>query len=152
MPRFHSSYLEHQTYDDWKALHVPATRLVTGTGTLEVEIPSAARALVAVLAAPTNGSLVGDTLDVYVQTRIQAIVPAWLDVIHFTQVLGNGGPVGYTDKILVNLDEADFTTGAVLGVGVKRHIFGDLWRCRWVIADGGGTHSFLFELNIIPMG
>jgi len=72
----------------------------------------------------------------------------WLDVIHFTQILGNGAAVQLYNKIVPGVDQAFFDSEVALAADAKRHIIGDLWRCRWVIA--GITPDFMFDCEIYP--
>jgi len=87
-----------------------------------------------VTAAATD---VGDLLDVYVQTKIDGT--NWLDVQHFTQVLGNGGAKRYVAKVASGAAVTEFENGAALGAAAKRDLIGDDWRVRWVIVDDAGT-------------
>lgn len=89
----------------------------------------------------------GDTFDLFVQTRIDGAL--WIDVVHFTQMLGNGGVLRFIAKIAGNEPEADFEIGAALGASAVRQLLGNEFRARWVIA--GPTPSFTFTLNMITM-
>jgi hypothetical protein len=82
----------------------------------------------------------GDTLDVYVQTSLDG--KNWVDIVHFAQALGNGGAKRYFDKTCEGLAQAEFENGTALAVSTVRHLFGDQYRVRWVIA--GSTPVFTF--------
>jgi len=152
MTRFNSSFPEHQVSEDWVNLHATGAEVATGTGSVVAELPAKARAIVAAFDLTAVGTLVGDTFDLYVQTKLeQSGTDVWVDVIHFVQSLGNGGVLRYYDKIVAALDQATFEDGDALGAGAKRHLFGSEWRCRWVIVDGGGTHSFTFTCTLQPV-
>src|SRR3990167_2186343 len=56
---------------------------------------------------------VDDTCDVYVQTLYGS---NWLTVVHFTQILGNGGAKRYYAKVCSQLAQAEFENGTALAV------------------------------------
>lgn len=145
MPRFKSSYPEHQVYEDWVDLHPEAAVVASGTGTVIGEIPSDVRA-VEVHAHVEPSLAVGDTFDLYVQTRFDDL---WIDVVHFTRVLGNGVDVDLYDKIVISLAQAHFEAATGLAADGKRNLMGDAWRCRWSV--GGATPSFVFSCSVHPM-
>lgn len=99
-----------------------------------------------VTAAATD---VTDTLDVYVQTKIDGT--NWVDVVHFTQVLGNGGEKRYIAKIAAGLATTEFEVGAALGAAAVRNLLGDEWRVKWVTVDADADASFTFGVTAIPM-
>jgi len=88
----------------------------------------------------------GDTLDVYVQTKLDA--SDWTDVVHFTQVLGNGGAVRHIARVSAGLAQTMFAVSAALTAGNVRHLLGDEWRVRWVVS--GGTAEFTFSVVAVP--
>ncbi len=97
--------------------------------------------LLDVTAAATD---VTDTLDVYIDTLIDA---TWINAVHFTQVLGNGGAKKFFATTMPeNLGiSTDITSDCA--VGITRGIVGSEWRARWVIIDpGAGAASFTFSL------
>ncbi len=151
MIRFASSYPEHQVSEDWIALHTSATETVDGDGTLEVRLPENCRGLMMQMAV-IGGSLVGDLFDLYVQTQIHlGGGDVWVDVLRFTQIAGTDPSIAYIDKLVAGLDQPTFNNATGLAAGAKRHLMGANWRCRWEITDGGGIHSFLFDMYIQPM-
>lgn len=94
---------------------------------------------------------VTDTLDVFIQTKADGA--NWLDVVHFTQVLGNGAnTLRYVAKVTPALATTEFNNATALGAAAVRNIAGDEWRCRYVIVDGGGVAaSFTFSVRGVPM-
>ncbi|MBP9863347.1 MAG: hypothetical protein KBD62_35710 [Kofleriaceae bacterium] len=98
-----------------------------------------------VTAAATD---VGDTLDVYVQTLIGG---QWVDVVHFTQVLGNGGAKRFFAKVSAGLAETMFENGTALAAGSVRNLCGDAWRGRYVLVDADADASITFQLSATPL-
>ena len=94
---------------------------------------------------------VDDTLDAFIQTTIDGT--NWIDVVAFTQVLGNGGAKRHVAKILRSEPQAMFEASATLAAGSIRHILGKRYRARWVITDAGADNaSFTFSVtaNFLP--
>lgn len=89
---------------------------------------------------------VGDLLDVFVQTRIDP--NNWIDIVHFTTVLGNGGAKRYVAKINAGEPQAMFENSAALASGSVRNILGGEFRVRWVVVDvtTTGNQSFTFSV------
>lgn len=90
----------------------------------------------------------GDTFDLYLQSSIDGTV--WNDFVHFTQVLGNGGPIKFQAawvRDIVPTVAIGAPKDATLAVGVNQGLVGGLWRAKWVIAGGGPT-SFTFSLSM----
>ncbi len=90
-----------------------------------------------------------DTCDVYIQTLVDGT--NWLDVVHFTQHLGNQGVERRSAKILTSANVAEFDHTAALAAGAVRHITGDDWRCNIVITDTSGAAAFTFSVMAIPV-
>lgn len=90
-----------------------------------------------------------DTLDVFIDTLIGA---TWINIAHFTQVLGNGGA---TARYCVTVPANMLTTDLVAtdaAVGVARGIVGSQFRGRYTIVDaGGGVATFTFSLTGLAM-
>lgn len=93
-----------------------------------------------------------DTLDVYIQ-RLLPDETNWDDMVHFTQILGNGA----NDQVFV----ADVYAGAgggdervaadaALAVGTVSDIsWGDAIRVKYVIVDPSGTDAtFTFSVSV----
>lgn len=94
---------------------------------------------------------VDDTLDVFIQTTIDGT--NWIDVVSFTQVLGNGGAKRYVAKITKSEPQAMFEASAALAAGSVRNILGKRYRARWAITDAGADDaSFTFSItaNVLP--
>jgi hypothetical protein len=86
-----------------------------------------------------------DTLDVYVQTRVGE---TWVDTVHFSQVLGNGGAKTYVEKILASASEAGFETGTALSEGEVRNLMGEVYRVRTVVADANASSTFAITVGV----
>lgn len=89
---------------------------------------------------------VTDTLDVYIDTLFGA--STWINIAHFTQVLGNGGAKSFfTVTVPANMLTTDAVT-TDCAVGVARGVVGSQFRGRYVEVDGGGAaSSFTFSLT-----
>lgn len=97
-----------------------------------------------VTAAATD---VGDTLDVKVQTKIGG---NWVDVVYFTQVLGNGGAKRFAAKLMAQTAFALGDIAGALTAGNIRHLFGDEWRVAYVQVDANSNASFAFTVTAVP--
>lgn len=119
----------------------------TSTGTGEaVACPDGFEMLAAQLDVTAAATETGDTLDVFVQTTIDGT--NWLDIIHFTQVLGDGGAKRYISKISASLALTEYETGSALGAAAVRHVFGSQYRVRWAITDASTDNaSFTFSVT-----
>lgn len=91
----------------------------------------------------------GDTLDVYVQTTIDGT--NWIDIVHFTQVLGDGGAKRYLSKVSASLALTEFEVGTALGAAAVRHLVGDQYRVRWAITDAT-TDDASFTFSVTATG
>lgn len=95
---------------------------------------------------------VGDTLDVYVDTAVGAPTNAGTviatNVIHFAQVLGNGGAKQYSAVVNPggSVMTAPVDTSADAAAGAVRHILGDQWRYRIVQVDANSNAAFAISL------
>ena len=125
------------------------TATATSTGTTAKRLarpPTAVLFMLDLLAAATE---VGDTLNLFVQTLIGG---QWVDVVHFTEILGNGSTKRFFAKIDASLAEAMFENASALAAGSVRNLIGDQWRARYVIVDAGGANaSFTFTLAAMPV-
>lgn len=132
-----------------RTLLASAARTATSTGEAAVRLPRAdAYAFTLVVTAAATDA--GDTLDVFVQTKLDGT--NWTDVVAFTQVLGNGGAKRYIAKVVAALAQDDFEVGSALSAGEVRHLIGDEWRVRFAIADvSTDDASFTFSVSAIPM-
>lgn len=115
-----------------------------------VRLPRA-DAFVFVLDVTNAATDADDTLDVTIQTVLDGT--NWVDVVHFTQVLGNGADeLTFVSKISRSLATAEFETGTALGAAAVRHLFGDEWRANWTIVDPTGSNvTFTFSITALPM-
>ena len=128
-----------------------AARAATDNGSA-ARLPQVPRGMVFTLDVTAAGTLVGDTLDVKIQTKLDGT--NWEDVCHFTQVAGNGGAKRFYFNIYGGVSyflggAAEFAGGEALGPGNFRSIFGDEWRAVWTVVNGGGTHSFTFAVKAL---
>lgn len=120
----------------------------TSTGEAAVKLPiTGGIAFVCDLTAAADD--VDDTLNLFVQTKLGA---DWVDVVHFTEMLGDGGAKRFVAKLTRDLAQAEFETGAALGAAAVRNLLGDEWRVRFVIVDPTGSDaSFTFSVTGTPM-
>lgn len=116
-----------------------------------VRLPGMVNAIMFVLDVTAAATDVGDTLDVKVQTKIDG--DNWLDVVHFTQVLGNGGAKRYVEKITASPAVAGFEVGTALTAGNVRNFLGDDWRVKYDQVDAAVPQaaSFTFTVTACPM-
>ncbi len=125
-----------------------ATSTATGSGN-EIDLPNAI-GVIFELAQTSADNDSTDKLDVYIQTKIG---DNWVDVVHFTQIDGNGtDALTYYAKIAANLAQDDFEVGTALTESNVRHLMGRSFRARWVIIDSGdGDASFTFSVTAVPL-
>jgi hypothetical protein len=135
-----------------KTLLASAARNVTlhATGNGDAVRLPVAPAYAFVLDVSAAATAAGDTLDVFVQAMLDGT--NWVDVVHFTQVLGDGGAKRYVSKIAPGaVVQAEFEVGAALAAAAVRHLAGDKWRVRWAIVDANASGGFTFGVTGIPM-
>ena len=121
-----------------------AARTADGTG--DAVVLDGFEILLFQLDVTAAATAVDDTLDVYVQTLIDGT--NWIDVVHFTQVLGNGGAKRYIAKISASLALTEFEVGTALGAAAVRNLIGSQWRARWAITDADDDNaSFTFSVK-----
>lgn len=125
-------------------LHASGAETATGTGTAISGLGNA-KVLQFELDVTAAATAAGDTIDVYVQTMIDGT--NWVDIVHFTQVLGNGGAKRFYAKISSNLAESLFNNATALAAGSVRNIFGDQYRAAWTVASATAP-SFTFSLQM----
>lgn len=122
----------------------------TSAGTAAVRMPGMVNGYVFQLDVTAAATEVGDTLDVFVQTMIDGT--NYVDVAHFTQVLGNGGAKRYITKLSSSAAQAEFENATALGAAALRNILGDQWRVRYAITDAGAANaSFTISVIACPM-
>lgn len=115
-----------------------------------VYLPGMVRAYGFVLDLTNAATDVGDTLDVKVQTKIDGT--NWLDVVHFTQILGNGSnTLRFIEKCAARPAFAGFEVGTALTAGNVRDLLGDVWRVKYDQVDADTDASFTFSVTACPM-
>lgn len=114
-----------------------------------VRLPGMVNAMAFVLDVSAAATDAADTLDVKVQTKVDGT--NWLDVVHFTQVVGNGGAKRYIEKLVADVACAGFENAAALGAGNTRDLLGDEWRVAYVQVDADTDASFTFSVTACPM-
>lgn len=127
---------------------VTSTGAIAGTNTDAVRLPGMVNAMSFVCDVSAAATDAGDTLDIKVQTMIDGT--NWVDVIHFTQVLGNGGAKRFVAKIMADTAEALFSDAAI-AAGTIRHLLGDEWRVNYVQVDADANSSFTWTVKACPM-
>lgn len=128
-----------------QTLQASSTQTDTGTGTA-VSGWGEFRAIEFFCNLTDAATAAGDTLDVYVQTTIDG--SNWVDVVHFTQILGDGGAKKFYAKLVWDAALTEFENGTSLSAAAQRSIMGDQYRCRWAITDVTTDNaSFTFSVT-----
>ena len=118
-------------------------RAASGTGDVFYAVDHH-EALIAELDVTAAATETGDTLDVYIQTTVDGT--NWVDIVHFTQVLGDGGAKRYYTKVVRDLAMTEFETTASFSAASVRGILGNRYRARWAITDASTANaSFTFS-------
>ena len=126
---------------------VGAKNAVTTTA---VKLPGMVNGIVFVLDVTAAATAAGDTLDVAVQTLVDGT--NYVDVVAFTQVLGNGGAKRHIGKVTGDAALTMFEGGAALAAGSVRGILGDAWRVKYTQVDDGDQNAiFTFKVTALPM-
>jgi len=100
--------------------------------------------LLSVTAAATA---VDDTLDVFIDSSNDGGV-TFLNIAHFTQVLGNGGAKKEVAICMRAAAALIAVTSDVAAGGVPRAFVGDAVRVRYVVVDAGAVNaSFAFKVT-----
>lgn len=125
-----------------------AVRTVSGSGVVStLPHPERAKALKFILDVTAAATAGGDTLDVYIQHTYDGT--NYTDLVHFTQVLGNGGVkvfIAEWTREVTPETELRAPTDATLAAGVLQGgVIGSTLRVKWVIA--GATQSFTFNVK-----
>lgn len=113
-----------------------------------VRLPGMVNAVVFALDVSAAQTDAGDTLDVKIQTKLDGT--NWIDVVHFTQLAGNGGAKRHVAKLMADTAQAMFASSAALGAGNIRHLLGDEWRVNYVQAETNDA-SYTFSVTACPM-
>lgn len=137
------------TGDQSVTLVASAAKTADSTGETAYTLPCPVGGILFILDLTAAATAVDDTLDVFVQTKIGS---EWVDVVHFTQILGNGGAKRYYAKISATEPQAMFEDGSALAAAAIRHLCGEQFRARWTITDAGADNaSFTFSLKALAM-
>jgi len=119
---------------------------------VNIQEPGPIVALLLQLDVTAAAKEVGDTLDAYVQTQLDDT--NWIDICHFTQVLGNGGAKRHIAKLDASLAQATFEAAASLNAGAIRNIIGRRLRVKYVTtndADDPADTSFTFSVKAVVL-
>ena len=90
---------------------------------------------------------VDDTLDVYIDSQVGD--GTWVNIVHFTQILGNGADALKFVAICPRTGTAveENVTSDVAAGGTPRNFIGDRVRVRYVIVDPSGADAtFTFKV------
>lgn len=146
-------------------LHASATRTgttksATDTAAYATEVRIAdvqgpVQALVFELDVSAAAKEVGDKLDVTIQTQVvRASTARWVDIVAFTQCLGNGSTKRYFAKIAAGAALTMFENATALTAGSVRDFWGEWLRVKYVTtndADDPVDTSFTFEVTVTPI-
>ncbi len=125
-----------------------AARTASNVAALSIPNLRTVKAAVLLLDVTAAAQLVGDTLDVYLQGSVDG--SAWNDILHFTQVLGNGGAKKFEARWFRDMapeteqgapQDKAMAAGVLQGPQATSN-----WRLAWVIA-GGANKSFTFSVS-----
>lgn len=100
-----------------------------------------------VTAAATDS---GDKLDVALQTQLDGT--NWVDVIAFTQCLGNGGAKRHIGKLASGAALTMFEAATGLSAGSIRDLIGEKLRVKYITtndADATIDTSFTFSVKVV---
>ena len=126
-----------------------ATKIASGNSqATSVDVRDTNAGIIFELDVTAAATLVGDTLDVAIQTTVDGT--NWVDVVAFTQVLGNGGTKRFYAKVSATEPQAMFADATALTAGNLRHLIGDQWVVKWTIVNNSAP-SFTFSVTAIPI-
>lgn len=134
---------------------IEASSAKTASGTSSANFVNHTEVLTAaivILDVTAAASVAGDLLNVYVQHSWDDGT-SWDDFISFTQVLGNGGVKKFL-AFWALYGTAPSTPmkapqdGALTAGQVQQGPIGNTLRAKWVVVNGGGSHSFTFSIGI----
>lgn len=130
------------------ALLASATKTSSDTGTIEFQPQSLGFPFYAIgeLDVTAGGADSSDKLNVYIQAQLKS--GDWVDVMHFTEVLGDAPAKRHVCKIASGLAETTFEASAALASGAVRNILSDRWRCRWAVTSGNAP-TFTFSVTLM---
>ena len=89
-----------------------------------------------------------DTLDVTIQAKLDGT--NYVDVVHFTQILGNGGAKRIIAKIVRDLAQAQYDGLTAPAAGAERHTYCDVLRVKAVVVSGTAA-AFTYTVLAIPL-
>lgn len=136
------------TRNDRFMLLASGARTATSTGTTAVVDMGGYAAMLFELDVTAAATEVDDTLDVFIQT---VIGNDWVDIVHFTQVLGNGSAKRYFGKVSAAEPMTMFENATALGAAAVRNMMGDSYRVRYAIVDPGGS-AVSFTFSVVATG
>lgn len=112
-----------------------------------VKLQKAYQQATIVLNVTAAATEVDDTLDVYIDTSYDGGT-TWVNIGHYTQVLGNGGAKEFAINITNKNPVAEIDVAADAAAGTIRALaLGDRIRYRSTVVDAGGSAaSFTFGL------
>lgn len=126
-------------------LSASAAKTATSTGTTAITGYGCYTSAVFELDVTAAATAAGDTLDVFIQTSVDGT--NYVDIVAFTQVLGDGGAKRYYAKVNSGVALTMFENATALSAGV-RNILGDKYRVRWVLVDATTDDaSFTFSVT-----
>lgn len=128
---------------DNQILLASAARTADGTG--DAAVLDGFEVLLFQLDVTAAANAAGDKLNVYVQTTIDGT--NWIDALHFTEILGNGGAKRFIAKLSASLAMTEFETGTALGAAASRNLIGSRWRIRWAVTSADAP-SFTFSVKV----
>lgn len=123
---------------------------VVSTNSDPVRLPDNVSGIGFVLDVTAAATAAADTMDVKIQTMIDGV--NWVDVVHFTQLVGDGGAKRYIERVSAGGAEGGFENGTPLAAGEVRNLLGPNWRVVTTLVDGGGDDtSYTLSVMAIPM-
>ena len=114
----------------------------------EINVPYDHRAIEFCFDLTAAATDVTDTLDVSIQAFVGG---QWVDVVHFTQVLGNGGAKRYFAKINATAAVTMFENATALAAGSVRDLVSTRYRVRYVQVDANSNAAFTFTVKATPL-
>lgn len=106
--------------------------------------------LVVLLNVTAAATEAGDTLDVYIDTSIDGGA-TWINVVHFPQVLGNGGAKKFAAVLAPQGGQSataiDVTIDAAANA-VRAGILGDMVRARYTTVDVATLANMSFTFSV----
>lgn len=101
----------------------------------------------AVLNVTAAATEVGDTLDVFVDCSPDGGT-TWINIVHFTQVLGNGGPLTFLAISDDTTGMEENVTSALAAGAVPRPLLGNAIRVRHTAVDANANANAVFAFTV----